>query len=196
MRLTKITTGTALHLRIARGFPIIKPASGSDIPIHSGQNPVGTRPTQQPQKKRLEMLILGADCRVPHLRLNQELEEKPNRFSSPTPFSCLGCSAFGRRQRGITRARTRRDQGRRENMRNLDASGRSRTGKDEMMEGMWLGRNVCRPWAASTDLIPLTRSGWRRVRRPSVRRLAMGHGEIESLDFGDRERTERDAARE
>lgn len=135
------------------------------------------------------MLILGADCRVLHLRLNQELEEKPNRFSSPTPFSCLGCSAFGRRQRGITRARTRRDQGRRENMRNLDASGRSRTGKDEMMEGMWLGRNVCRPWAASTDLIPLIRSGWRRVRRPSVRRLATGHGEIERLDFGDRERS-------
>lgn len=78
----------------------------------------------------------------------------------------------------------------------MDASGRSRTGKDEMMEEKNRNLDVCRPWAASTDLIPLTRSGWRRVRRPSVRRLAMGHGEIESLDFGDRERTEKDAARE
>jgi len=95
--------------------------------------------------------------------MNPELEEKPNRFSSPTPFPCLGCSAFGRRQRGITRARRGA----------LVASGRRHRPPERMK--WWKECGVVRSerWP-STDLTPPTRSGWRRVRRPGVRRPAVG----------------------
>ena len=136
-KITTANTGAALGLRIAPVFPIVKSAPGSDIAVR-GRNPVGTRPIQQQSHKQKIRL----DCTAMHiltLRWIRNWKRSQIAFPRPPPSFCLGCSAFGRRQRGVTRAREGWAE-RRGNTRNLVASGRPhrKDGReDAMMKGIW-----------------------------------------------------------